>query len=899
MDVAGLVKVKVQADLSELDRGFAEGRAKSGAFDREASRAFRGVDAAAKDAGRSIHGVAAHTAAANDNFRVMGMSSRIAAAGIRQIVAAGAALGAVAIAGASFQPIFAFMDALAEVSTLVDMATFDMNRMETSALAMAAAFGGGATAQVKAFNDVISAGTEDLGRATQIVEAANKLAIGGATSVAIATDGLTSILNAYGDKVGSATEVSDAMFIAMRDGKTTVEELSSALGRVAPIAAQTNVSFDELTAAIAALTLGGISTAESVTGIRAMLAAVAKPTSQASKLANQLGIEFNVAGLQAKGFVGFLQDLMAKTGGSTDQLAVLFGGVEALVPAMALAGSAGDSFANSMENMATKAGATEEAFDKMANSPGFQAGRMWSALQAEIIGAGGALEYLVPVMKAVADNMHLIVVAASIFTAGHLVAAIIPVIAQVAAMTAGMGAAAIAARGLSLAMAFFGGPIGIAVGALAAAYFLLRDSVSAAEQATIDARSAYSVNEMALNDNKAASEGYTEALRNQIAMQVAAAEASFTLANANAIAASARRAGFEAMTGLKFAPFVYAEDVANVEATELGNALLKLEGQLAKVDGNLQKTATSAGAAGSALAGTEEGANKAADAYARIVASARQYISEQELEGQVLGMTEIEANKLRYALDLLNDAKRAGIELSPKQEQELRSLAVAMAEAEESTTNMRESLQLNRDTLHGSLTDLRSALDDGKITWQELGDIAMNVLDKIIDKIQDDLVDALSSMGGSGSSGGGFLSSLLSGLGALFGGGGAVDPWAGLRMANGGAFEGGNVVPFARGGIVNRPTLFPMANGAGLMGEAGPEGILPLRRNAQGQLGVMASAAMNNNQPPAYNDNRVYKIDARGAQQGVGPEIRKALEEYDRKQAPVTWNRINADRRAR
>ena len=52
----------------------------------------------------------------------------------------------------------------------------------------------------------------------------------------------------------------------------------------------------------------------------------------------------------------------------------------------------------------------------------------------------------------------------------------------------------------------------------------------------------------------------------------------------------------------------------------------------------------------------------------------------------------------------------------------------------------------------------------------------------------------------------------------------------------------GNVIPFAKGGVVNSPSLFPMAGGTGLAGEAGPEAILPLRRGADGQLGVAAGA---------------------------------------------------------
>jgi hypothetical protein len=60
--------------------------------------------------------------------------------------------------------------------------------------------------------------------------------------------------------------------------------------------------------------------------------------------------------------------------------------------------------------------------------------------------------------------------------------------------------------------------------------------------------------------------------------------------------------------------------------------------------------------------------------------------------------------------------------------------------------------------------------------------------------------------------------------------------------ANGNAFSNGSVVPYADGGVVSRPTLFPMSNGrTGLMGEAGPEAILPLKRGPSGQLGVAAS----------------------------------------------------------
>jgi phage-related minor tail protein len=59
-----------------------------------------------------------------------------------------------------------------------------------------------------------------------------------------------------------------------------------------------------------------------------------------------------------------------------------------------------------------------------------------------------------------------------------------------------------------------------------------------------------------------------------------------------------------------------------------------------------------------------------------------------------------------------------------------------------------------------------------------------------------------------------------------------------LPYADGGSFAQGRVMPFARGGVVSSPTHFPMRGGTGLMGEAGPEAIMPLSRGADGKLGV-------------------------------------------------------------
>jgi lambda family phage tail tape measure protein len=74
------------------------------------------------------------------------------------------------------------------------------------------------------------------------------------------------------------------------------------------------------------------------------------------------------------------------------------------------------------------------------------------------------------------------------------------------------------------------------------------------------------------------------------------------------------------------------------------------------------------------------------------------------------------------------------------------------------------------------------------------------------------------------------------------GAGGLFDFIGGLfGNAKGNVFAPSGVVPFAQGGVVARPTMFPFASGVGLMGEAGPEAIMPLKRGSDGKLGVAAS----------------------------------------------------------
>jgi phage-related minor tail protein len=102
----------------------------------------------------------------------------------------------------------------------------------------------------------------------------------------------------------------------------------------------------------------------------------------------------------------------------------------------------------------------------------------------------------------------------------------------------------------------------------------------------------------------------------------------------------------------------------------------------------------------------------------------------------------------------------------------------------------------------------------------------------------DRLSDALANLGRSIS--GTVLSNALAPVQSAVGGGVQSILSRILPFAKGAAFGAGRVAAFARGGVVDGPTHFPMRGGVGLMGEAGPEAILPLARGSDGRLGIRA-----------------------------------------------------------
>ncbi len=177
--------------------------------------------------------------------------------------------------------------------------------------------------------DVASAGFTDAADATKVLEASAKGAIGGMSDLGTVSDAVTSVLNAYGLEADKATKIVDGFIQTQNDGKIIVDQYARQIGRIAPTAKSAGISIDELNAAIATITAQGVPVEQTFTGLNQAIVSILKPTGEAEKIAKKLGIEFNAAALESKGFGGILEDI-ANSNATTDQLAKLFGSVEAM-----------------------------------------------------------------------------------------------------------------------------------------------------------------------------------------------------------------------------------------------------------------------------------------------------------------------------------------------------------------------------------------------------------------------------------------------------------------------------------------------------------------------------------------------------------------------------------------
>jgi hypothetical protein len=214
------------------------------------------------------------------------------------------------------------------------------------------------------------------------------------------------------------------------------------------------------------------------------------------------------------------------------------------------------------------------------------------------------------------------------------------------------------------------------------------------------------------------------------------------------------------------------------------------------------------------------------------VKSIEQQIALRREEGLALNDGKSQLQTMEEQAELQKKINEGWVLMIEQQIQFQREQALAESQTVKNLTDVEALLKEIADKVDGYaqrvsgiFVDWATGAADAKASFadmaadiaRQLAQMALQML--VFDKLVKQIAVSLQGIGG--------------GVGDWFGGGAGAAP-----SAQGNVFDQGNVVPFARGGIVRKPTVFPMARGWGVMGEAGPEAVMPLGRTSSGELGV-------------------------------------------------------------
>lgn len=204
-----------------------------------------------------------------------------------------------------------------------------------------------------------------------------KASVGGVADLGEVVKVTSTVIKNYGLAWDAAESVQDKIQLTAKNGVTSFEQLAQALPRVTANASTLGVSIDELLASFATLTGVSGNTNEVATQMAAIFTALVKPSSEATEMAEKMGIEFNAASIQAAGGLrNFLTQLdasvkeYAAANGVLEQqvYAKLFGSAESLRALTPLTNQLAEKFSENVDAMANSAGTINAAYNEMSST---------------------------------------------------------------------------------------------------------------------------------------------------------------------------------------------------------------------------------------------------------------------------------------------------------------------------------------------------------------------------------------------------------------------------------------------------------------------------------------------------------------------------------------------------
>lgn len=363
----------------------------------------QGIRAVVKDIGKFMADIGRmNNAVKSAGQRMQQVGAGMTSAG--RSLTMGLTLPILAVGGGALKMASDFETAFTEVTTLFDLPKEQIASLRKDVLGLAKTMGVDPVEAAKAMYQAISAGVP----AANVISFLNEnvqLAVGGVTDLETSVDLTTTVMNAWGKTTADLTDINDSLFLAVRQGKTTIGELGQSYFQVAPVAAAFGFTIDEVNASVATLTASGTPTSESMTQIRQAMLSLGAPTIRQKKRLDEMGISFSEAELRQKGFINVAKELFDAADGNKEVLRKLLGSVEAVNAVLVIGGKGYERATRNLAEYEDKAGSAKLAFDKMNETFGRQVTILKTELKVALIKLGAAL---IPVARSMIKGFRVI-----------------------------------------------------------------------------------------------------------------------------------------------------------------------------------------------------------------------------------------------------------------------------------------------------------------------------------------------------------------------------------------------------------------------------------------------------------------------------------------------------------
>ncbi len=282
-----------------------------------------------------------------------------------------------------------FDKSMTQIESLVGIASDDVKKMGETAKKMAVDTGKSANEAAEALFFITSAGLKGAD-ATDTLNASLKASAVGLGETKVIADLATSAMNAYGVENLNASASTDIMVAAVREGKLEASALAGAMGGVIPLASNMGVGFDEVGAAMAAMSRTGTGAAEGATQLTAILASIKKPTDGAVQALAKMGLstEDVQKSLSEDGLLATLEMLQSGLKQTGQDTTAIFPNIRALKGVLDLTGAGVESTRQIFDSLSNTMGATDEAFQKTSQSASFQFTKGMETMKSSLLEIG-------------------------------------------------------------------------------------------------------------------------------------------------------------------------------------------------------------------------------------------------------------------------------------------------------------------------------------------------------------------------------------------------------------------------------------------------------------------------------------------------------------------------------